>query len=94
MRLDGFSKHGLVHISQLAQHRVEAVEDVVAVDEPVLVKVIRIEDGKLSCSMKAVDQQTGESLADRSGGRRSGGERGGSDALPELFSIHRAQVHE
>lgn len=46
-------KEGLVHISQLAEHRVNKVEDVVAVGDPILVKVIKIDDqGKVSLSRK------------------------------------------
>ena len=35
VKLAGFSKHGLVHISQLAPHRVDATEDVVRENDEV-----------------------------------------------------------
>ena len=50
-------KEGMVHISQLAQRRVEKVEDVVKVGDIVNVKVISIdEQGRINLSMKEVPQ--------------------------------------
>jgi uncharacterized membrane protein YgcG len=62
--MDGFSKHGLVHVSQLSERRVESASDVVAVGQRVFVKVLSVsqEDGKLSLSMKLVDQKSGRDL--------------------------------
>jgi polyribonucleotide nucleotidyltransferase len=49
-------KDGLVHISQLADKRVERVEDVVKEGQAVRVKVLEVSrDGKIRLSMKAVD---------------------------------------
>ena len=62
VELHGYRTHGLVHISQLAQFRVEAVEDVVQPGNWVRVKVISVENGRLSMSMRCVDQQTGEEI--------------------------------
>ncbi|HET6220601.1 MAG TPA: polyribonucleotide nucleotidyltransferase [Dongiaceae bacterium] len=57
------SRDGLVHISELAPHRVKTVGDVVKVGDSVKVKVIGMDDrGKVKLSMKAVDQATGEDL--------------------------------
>jgi len=57
------SRDGLVHISELAPHRVKTVADVVKVGDNVKVKVIGMDDrGKVKLSMKAVDQDTGEDL--------------------------------
>jgi len=57
------SRDGLVHISELAPHRVKQVGDVVKVGDMVKVKCIGMDDrGKVKLSMKAVDQQTGEDL--------------------------------
>jgi small subunit ribosomal protein S1 len=53
---DGLS--GLVHISQISGKRVKSVEDVLKVGQEVKVKVIRIKDGKLSLSMKALEENT------------------------------------
>jgi polyribonucleotide nucleotidyltransferase len=58
------SRDGLVHISELAPHRVKTVADVVKVGDLVKVKVIGMDDrGKVKLSMKAVDQTTGEDIA-------------------------------
>jgi polyribonucleotide nucleotidyltransferase len=59
------SKDGLVHISELADHRVNKVTDVVQEGDTVKVKVTEIERGKVRLSMKVVDQQTGEDISDR-----------------------------
>jgi predicted RNA-binding protein with RPS1 domain len=64
--LPGFRKHGLVHISQMKEYKVESVSDVVDAEQTVWVKVLRSdEDGKLSLSMKLVDQDTGRDLDPR-----------------------------
>jgi polyribonucleotide nucleotidyltransferase len=50
-------KDGLVHVSQLAAHRVERVTDVVKEGDIVKVKLLEIDSqGRLNLSMKAVDQ--------------------------------------
>lgn len=50
-------KEGLVHISQLAEHRVNKVDDVVAVNDSIPVKVIKIdEQGRVNLSRKAAMQ--------------------------------------
>jgi polyribonucleotide nucleotidyltransferase len=57
------SKDGLVHISQLAQGRVQKTSDVVKEGDKVKVKLLGFDDrGKTRLSMKAVDQETGEDL--------------------------------
>ena len=57
------SKDGLVHISELAPHRVGKTSDVVTVGDSVRVKLIGIDDrGKVKLSMKVVDQATGEEI--------------------------------
>ncbi|MGD9920988.1 MAG: polyribonucleotide nucleotidyltransferase [Pseudorhodoplanes sp.] len=57
------SKDGLVHISQLAQGRVQKTSDVVKEGDKVKVKLLGFDDrGKTRLSMKVVDQQTGEDL--------------------------------
>ena len=56
-------RDGLVHISELAPHRVKTVGDVVNEGDKVLVKCIGIDDrGKVKLSMKAVDQESGADL--------------------------------
>jgi polyribonucleotide nucleotidyltransferase len=60
------SRDGLVHISELAPHRVGKVADVVKLGDAVKVKVLGFDDrGKVKLSMRQVDQQTGEDLGAR-----------------------------
>lgn len=61
MELDGWpSPHALVHISQLAPRRVETVDEVVATGDRVWVVILKEErPGRLSASMKMVDQASG-----------------------------------
>jgi polyribonucleotide nucleotidyltransferase len=60
------SRDGLVHISELSPQRVKTVGDVVKVGDPVKVKVIGMDDrGKVKLSMKAIDQKTGEEIAQK-----------------------------
>lgn len=60
------SRDGLVHISELAPHRVGKVGDVVRLGDAVKVKVLGFDDrGKVKLSMRQVDQQTGEDLGAR-----------------------------
>ena len=48
-------KDGLVHISQLANERVNKVEDVVKLGDEILVKVTEIDDkGRINLSRKAL----------------------------------------
>ena len=51
---DGLS--GLVHISQISQKRIKSPKDVLNVGDEVQVKVIGIKDGKISLSMKALEE--------------------------------------
>jgi len=54
-------RDGLVHISQLADKRVEKTTDIVKEGEKVYVKLMGFDDrGKVRLSMKVVDQETGE----------------------------------
>jgi polyribonucleotide nucleotidyltransferase len=57
------AKDGLVHISQLAQRRVQKTSDVVKEGDKVRVKLLGFDErGKVRLSMKVVDQETGEDL--------------------------------
>ena len=47
--------NGLVHISQIAQKRIESPGEVLKAGQEVKVKVLKVEDGKISLSMKALD---------------------------------------
>lgn len=51
---DGLS--GLVHVSQISQKRVKSPKDVLNIGDEVNVKVIGIKDGKISLSMKALEE--------------------------------------
>jgi polyribonucleotide nucleotidyltransferase len=58
------SRDGLVHVSELASHRVNKVGDVVKEGDTVKVKLLGFDNrGKIRLSMKAVDQATGEDLS-------------------------------
>lgn len=53
VRIDGTKKEGLVHISQIADTRVENVNDFLSIGEKVKIKVLEIKaDGKISLSIK------------------------------------------
>jgi polyribonucleotide nucleotidyltransferase len=57
------ARDGLVHISELAPHRVGKTTDIVKVGDQVKVKVLGFDDrGKIKLSMKQVDQATGEDI--------------------------------
>lgn len=49
---------GLVHISQISQKRIQSVHEVLKEGDTVKVKVIAIKDGKLSLSMKVLQENT------------------------------------
>ena len=82
VEIDGFPRHGLVHISRLASRRVESPDEVVSAGERVYVKVVELKEQpgrptQISLSMKEVSQEEGEDLdPDHSGGGRGG--EGGS----------------
>ncbi|QIW99697.1 hypothetical protein AMS68_005215 [Peltaster fructicola] len=53
---------GLVHISAMAEYKVNHPSDLVARDQHVKVKVMKLQDNRISLSMAEVDQTTGEDL--------------------------------
>ncbi|MCP4922538.1 MAG: polyribonucleotide nucleotidyltransferase [bacterium] len=57
------ARDGLVHISELAQERVEKVTDITNEGEEVYVQLVGFDRGKPRLSMKVVDQETGEPIA-------------------------------
>jgi ATP-dependent RNA helicase DHX8/PRP22 len=71
---------GLVHISQLADQRVEKVEEVVQRGDRVKVKVLSFNGAKISLTMKEVDQRTGVDLKASGSGRSAG--LTGANAMP------------
>nr|XP_019946423.1 PREDICTED: nucleolar protein of 40 kDa [Paralichthys olivaceus] len=66
VRLPGYKKEGLVHVSEMSASRVENASEIVDVGEQVWIKVIgkeiRDDKVKMSFSMKAVNQGTGRDL--------------------------------
>ncbi len=85
------NKDGFVHISELADYRVEFVEDVINEGDVVKVKVIGFDKkGRPKLSYRCVDQETGEDISDqienkptiideRESGRGGDRRRNGSD---------------
>jgi polyribonucleotide nucleotidyltransferase len=74
-------KEGLVHISELADYRVNSVEDVVKVGDEIMVKAIEIDNlGRVNLSRKAVlEESTGN----------SGSKDGGSGSVDYPFRSQR-----
>ena len=69
------AKDGLVHISQMAQGRVNKAGDVAKEGEKVWVKLMGFDDrGKVRLSMKVVDQATGQEIPGAAAAEKS--ERG------------------
>jgi polyribonucleotide nucleotidyltransferase len=65
------AKDGLVHISELANERVNKTTDIVKDGDAVKVKVIGFDDrGKVKLSMRVVDQATGADISEQVGERR------------------------
>jgi polyribonucleotide nucleotidyltransferase len=65
------AKDGLVHISELANERVNRTSDIVKEGDAVKVKVIGFDDrGKVKLSMRVVDQATGADITEQVGERR------------------------
>src|SRR5262249_31388069 len=88
---------GLLHISELADHKVESPEDVVKVGDEVEVKVLRVDVGerKIALSRKRIGWQEEEEEA-AAGGTPAGAKapgrpqrelRGGTGSLPQLPQI-------
>lgn len=51
---------GLVHVSQISQKRIKAPKDVLKTGDEVTVKVIGIKDGKISLSIKALEENAAD----------------------------------
>lgn len=81
-------KEGMVHISQLADYRVNSVEDEVSMGDEIMVMVTDVNDGKVRLSRQAVlegwtaeearakDRPSGGRSGGRGNDRRGGGGRG------------------
>jgi small subunit ribosomal protein S1 len=71
---------GLLHISELADHKVDKPQDVVQQDQEVEVKILRVdlEDRKIGLSLKrAAWTSDQEAAADRQEKKQGGGQQGG-----------------
>ncbi|KAF2708869.1 pre-mRNA-splicing factor ATP-dependent RNA helicase prp16 [Pleomassaria siparia CBS 279.74] len=83
---------GLVHVSQMAQGRVNDPSDLVARGQDVFVKVIKVENNKISLSMKEADQVSGQDLSPQqridhaSGANSSGLGNRGDGQIPVIES--------
>jgi len=80
---------GLLHISEIAEHRVKEVKDELKEGDQVLVKVLGIEGNRIKLSRKAIlKEQRAKMTAQRGdapegeGGEGGGGEGGGEHAEP------------
>lgn len=80
---DGLS--GLVHISQISQRRIKKPSEVLKVGDKVKVKVLNTNDGKISLSMKAVEDQQAQEMEDVDVKQYGSGESLGT-SLGELFA--------
>ncbi len=71
---------GLLHISELADHKVENPQDVVSQDEEIDVKILRVDtvDRKIGLSLKRAQWGDASGVDDSSGGSDSGYSGGGS----------------
>ncbi|VDN09804.1 unnamed protein product [Dibothriocephalus latus] len=76
--IEGSTRQGLVHRSQISNHRIDDASEVLEVGEEVFCKIISDEDGKIGLSMKFVNQTSGDDkdpnnvLAAQQAKRRSG----------------------
>lgn len=56
---------GLVHVSQISDKRIKTPADVLSVGDEVTVKIIGIKDGKLSLSIKALQEPKEEEVVEK-----------------------------
>lgn len=80
---DGLS--GLVHISQICQRRIKKPSEVLKVGDKVKVKVLNTNNGKISLSMKALEEQQTEEIERIDVEQYGSGESMGT-SLGELFA--------
>lgn len=66
---------GLLHISQLANTRVESVESIISVGEQISVRVTGVEDGRISLSMTEYDPEAPKPRRNNRGDGEGGGRR-------------------
>jgi polyribonucleotide nucleotidyltransferase len=74
---------GLLHISEIAEHRVKEVKDELREGDQVMVKVLAIEGNRIKLSRKALIKEQKAKLAQSAPARPAGGEiRRASSAVP------------
>ncbi|CDJ40880.1 S1 RNA-binding domain containing protein, putative [Eimeria tenella] len=87
-----YARECLLHISNISRQRVENVEDALKMGQEVWVKVLKEEpDGRVSVSMKDVNQEDGSEITSLFDSFNNRGV-GGGVKIPELNSIHRGTV--
>ncbi|CDJ69209.1 S1 RNA-binding domain containing protein, putative [Eimeria necatrix] len=83
-----YARECLLHISNISRQRIENVEDALKMGQEVWVKVLKEEpDGRVSVSMKDLNQQDGSELTSLKDSFSQRG-LGGGVKVPELNSIH------
>ena len=81
-------KDGLVHISEIANHRIGRVSDVLNVGDEVTVKCLRIdEQGRVGLSIRATLEEGDD------GGGGEGGESGGGGGAPREQQRYGEEIH-
>jgi polyribonucleotide nucleotidyltransferase len=77
-------KEGLVRVSEISNERVNRIEDVVKIGDPVKVKIAEVDrQGRVNLSIRAVNEENGNSYEERQRAERAryqdreGGDRGG-----------------
>ena len=81
---DGLS--GLVHISQISQRRIKKPSEVLKVGDKVKVKVLNTNNGKISLSMKAVEEQQQAEEAESFDVKQFGSKESVGTSLGDLFA--------
>jgi polyribonucleotide nucleotidyltransferase len=84
---------GLLHISEIAEHRVKDVKDELREGDQVMVKVLAIEGNRIKLSRKALIKEQKAKLAQQSGGEAEP-EGGEQQEAPAPLSRPRQERHE
>jgi len=75
---------GLLHISEIAEHRVKEVKDELKEGDQVLVKVLAMEGNRIKLSRKAILKEQRAKMAASGGGEPEGS--GGGGGIPSPFA--------
>mmetsp|Transcript_24988 Transcript_24988/g.69136 ORF Transcript_24988/g.69136 Transcript_24988/m.69136 type:complete len:641 (+) Transcript_24988:31-1953(+) len=60
--IDDFYHRGLIHISEMSDNRVGAVQDVVRLDDRIFSRVVRVEQNRVNLSLRGLDIKTGDRI--------------------------------